>query len=107
MVLIYFEWVNIWLADNHIRVAATKFKFCLGISESSWNWESPREDSNGSNYVISVVIWVTCSCFLATSRGDDVLGANTWGSCSCLIDLPIPSDDPLVFIRIRRFMILT
>jgi hypothetical protein len=34
MVFIYFEGVNIRFANNHIRVAATKFKFCLWISKS-------------------------------------------------------------------------
>ena len=104
VVFIYFEGVNIRFANNYIRVAATKFKFCLRISKSSWNREPARKNSNWTNNIVSVFC-ITSSLF--ASWRYDLFSTYAWGSSCSLIHLTITCNNSFVLVWIRWLMILT
>ncbi len=104
-----FECFNIRFAYNNIWIATAKFKFCFRIAESPWYRKTTRKYSDRSNDVICILVLsflLSCGSWRHYASFFGVLAETL--SCSCgLIDLPSSCKNSLIFIWIRRLVILT
>lgn len=84
----------VWNTSHYVRVAPTKFYFCLWITKGSRYWKSSGQYSNRAYNVIWISFFILPVYLLST-----------WCSGS-LVNLSTRSNNPLIFSSFRWFMIL-